>query len=81
MEGLPRTVTRKQIAKKTKPITGLTDRLKSLYAHTGESPMSNPVFQLGFELSRELEGNALDLASFDATIRNLERDAFRRRAK
>ena len=72
---------KKQIVKKTKPIPGLTDRLKSLYAHTGASPMSNPVFQLGFELSRELEGNSLDLASFDATIRNLERDAFRRRAR
>ncbi|MEM8918167.1 MAG: phosphoenolpyruvate carboxylase [Pseudomonadota bacterium] len=67
--------------KKTQPIPGLTDRLKSLYAHTGQSPMSNPVFQLGFELSRELEGDELDLPGFEATIRNLERDAFRRRAR
>ncbi len=66
---------------KANSIPGLTDRLKALYAQTGESPMSNPVAQLGFELSRKLEGNALDLASFDLTIGNLERDAFRRRAK
>lgn len=81
MGGIPDIVASRQTVKKTKSIPGLTDRLKSLYAHTGESPMSNPVFQLGFELSRELEGESLDLAGFEATIRNLERDAFRRRAK
>lgn len=66
---------------KINPIPGLTDRLKTLYAHTSESPMSNPVAQMGFELSRTLEAGETNLDDFEATIHGFERDAFRRRAK
>lgn len=62
---------------KTNPIPGLTNRLKTLYAHTSESPMSNPVAQMGFELSRKLEAGENDLNDFEARIRQFERDAFR----
>ena len=66
---------------KSKNIPDLMSRLNALYAHTNESPMSNPVAQLGFELSRKLEARSADLEDFEATINKFERDAFRRRAR
>ena len=66
---------------KVKPIPDLTKRLKALYARTSESPMFNPVAQLGFELSRKLEANTNNLDDFNSTIGKFEHDAFRRRAR
>ena len=59
----------------------LRERLAELYSHTSESPMSNPVAQLGFEISRDLEDGNNDLAALDQAINALSGEAFQARAK
>jgi len=58
----------------------LIERLAELYALTDSSPMANPVAQLGFEISRELESGQLDLGSVDGAAKLLETKAFQSRA-
>ena len=58
----------------------LMSRLAELYDGTGESPMSNPVAQLGFELSRKLEAGALGLDELDESTQVLVQEAFLTRA-
>jgi len=58
----------------------LLSRLSELYEGTDESPMSNPVAQLGFELSRKLEVGGLGLDEFDESIQVLLQEAFLTRA-
>lgn len=70
----------KQNDKAKDAFTNLTSRLGELYNHTSESPMSNPVAQLGFELSRKLEADDINLGQYAAAIEDLERGAFARRA-
>ncbi len=60
--------------------TQLMSRLAELYDGVGESPMSNPVAQLGFELSRKLEAGALVLDDFEESAGVLVQDAFLKRA-
>ena len=40
-------------------VADLDRRLQELHVHTTETPLFNPVFQLGLELSRQLESGAL----------------------
>lgn len=58
----------------------LLNRLSELYDATRESPMSNPIAQLGFELSRKLESGKLGLDQFDESTQDLVQDAFLERA-
>ena len=58
----------------------LMGRLAELYDAVDESPLSNPVAQLGFELSRKLEAGTLGLVEFDESIRDLLQEAFLARA-
>ncbi|MBS0475062.1 MAG: phosphoenolpyruvate carboxylase, partial [Proteobacteria bacterium] len=58
----------------------LEARLQSLHAHTAETPLFNPVFQLGLELSRELEGGQLDLSAVEALVAELDCDGLVARA-
>ena len=41
----------------------LRDRLQELHALTAQTPLFNPVFQLSLDISRELEGGAIDLTA------------------
>jgi len=42
-------------------LAALDQRLQELHVRTAETPLFNPVFQLGLELSRELESGQLSL--------------------
>ncbi|MEN9717319.1 MAG: hypothetical protein RIQ99_197 [Pseudomonadota bacterium] len=50
----------------------LNARLQELHARTAETPLFNPVFQLGLELSRELETGKLGLGDLAALVNELE---------
>jgi phosphoenolpyruvate carboxylase len=58
----------------------LISRLAELYDSADESPLLNPVAQLGFELSRKLEAGALGLNELDESTRALLQEAFLTRA-
>ena len=50
----------------------LSARLQELHARTRETPMFNPVFQLGLDLSRALEGGAINLDELEELVEELE---------
>ncbi|MHA7819342.1 MAG: phosphoenolpyruvate carboxylase [Erythrobacter sp.] len=59
----------------TLPLTTLAHlsaRLQELHARTRETPLFNPVFQLGLDLSRALEGDVIDLDALEALIEEME---------
>ena len=56
------------------------DRLAELHVRTAETPLFNPVFQLGLEISRSLESGRLSLAELAAAIADLGRDGLQARA-
>jgi len=59
----------------TLPLTSIDDlseRLKELHVRTRETPLFNPVFQLGLDLSRALEGGTSDLDALEALVEELE---------
>ncbi|MEP1421572.1 MAG: phosphoenolpyruvate carboxylase [Erythrobacter sp.] len=59
----------------TLPLTSidhLSERLKELHARTRETPLFNPVFQLGLDLSRALEGGGSDLDALETLVEELE---------
>jgi phosphoenolpyruvate carboxylase len=59
----------------TLPLTTLahlSERLQELHARTRETPLFNPVFQLGLDLSRSLEGDVLDLDALETLVEELE---------
>ena len=58
----------------------LRSRLRALHVMTEETPLFNPVFQLSLEISRELEGGALDLDAITGMIAVLECEALQSRA-
>ncbi|MEO0501252.1 MAG: phosphoenolpyruvate carboxylase, partial [Pseudomonadota bacterium] len=58
----------------------LRARLADLYERTGETPLFNPVAQLGFDLSRALEAGAISLADLRALAEEMEAEAFHARA-
>jgi phosphoenolpyruvate carboxylase len=53
-------------------VADLSERLRELHEHTSETPLFNPVFQLGLDLSRLLENGTLDLDAFEALADELE---------
>ena len=59
----------------------LRGRLQELHARTGETPLFNPVFQLGLELSRRIESGEAAPAAIEALAAQLECDAIQARAK
>lgn len=61
-------------------IADLTGRLQALHAHTEETPLFNPVFQLALDLSRLIERGELTLDQCEALIAELECDALKSRA-
>ncbi len=50
----------------------LSERLQELHARTRETPLFNPVFQLGLDLSRSLEGGVMDLDALESLVEELE---------
>ncbi|MCU0729022.1 MAG: phosphoenolpyruvate carboxylase [Sphingopyxis sp.] len=58
----------------------LKSRLNALHRQTAETPLFNPVFQLGLELSRELESGTLQLHAVDGMIEELGCEALQMRA-
>ncbi|MBV7256272.1 phosphoenolpyruvate carboxylase [Pacificimonas sp. WHA3] len=58
----------------------LNTRLGDLYDRTRETPLFNPVAQLGFELSRALEEGTIDLGALSAAIDAMSAAAFSDRA-
>jgi phosphoenolpyruvate carboxylase len=58
----------------------LRARLQDLHARTAETPLFNPVVQLGLELSRTLESGRETLAGLEQTVADLECEALQSRA-
>jgi len=55
-------------------------RLQELHRQTADTPLFNPVFQVGLELSRRIESGALSLASVTALVDELECQGLQARA-
>jgi phosphoenolpyruvate carboxylase len=53
-------------------VADLSERLQELHARTRETPLFNPVFQLGLDLSRSLEGGVMDLDALERLVEELE---------
>jgi phosphoenolpyruvate carboxylase len=62
-------------------LAALDQRLQELHARTAETPLFNPVFQLGLELSRELESGMLSLSELEALVAELECQGLQSRAE
>ncbi|WP_427968586.1 phosphoenolpyruvate carboxylase [Altererythrobacter sp.] len=63
-----------------KTVADLNERLSIHHQRTRETPLFNPVFQLGLDLSRELEGGEIDLDGIEALVAELECDSMQSRA-
>ncbi|MEP7221569.1 MAG: phosphoenolpyruvate carboxylase [Novosphingobium sp.] len=61
-------------------ITALEERLQVLHVRTAETPLFNPVFQLGLELSRAIEDGSLSLDAIDSMVAELECESLQARA-
>ncbi|MEL7219232.1 MAG: phosphoenolpyruvate carboxylase, partial [Pseudomonadota bacterium] len=61
-------------------VPDLLERLKDLHARTRETPLFNPVFQLGLEISRALESGAMELGAIEALVEELECASLQARA-
>lgn len=59
----------------------LSTRLKELHKYTSQTPLFNPVFQLGLDLSRELEQGQKSLKDFEKMVSSLECEALQIRAR
>jgi len=67
----------------TLPLTSidhLSQRLQELHARTRETPLFNPVFQLGLDLSRAIEGKTLGLDGLETLVEELECSSLNARA-
>ncbi len=62
-------------------IDNCRERLAQLHARTAETPLFNPVFQLGLDISRQLESGALSLADLAGAIDDLGRDGLAARSR
>lgn len=58
----------------------LTARLRELHKLTAQTPLYNPVFQLGLELSRKLENGEMRLDAIEALVAEMECEGLRARA-
>lgn len=56
-------------------------RLAQLHTRTAETPLFNPVFQLGLELSRQLESGKLSLENIGDVIAKLGREGLQARSR
>ena len=63
-----------------KSANDLRERLQELHVRTQETPLFNPVFQLGLDLSRALESGEMTLDDVTAITCELERSALGSRA-
>ena len=61
-------------------IADLEARLADLHIQTAQTPLFNPVFQLGMELSRSLEAGTITLDTFEGLVAELECEGLRARA-
>lgn len=61
-------------------IEACRQRMNELHARTAETPLFNPVFQLGLEISRQLEKGEITLAGLSEAIAELGRDGLQARA-
>ena len=61
-------------------IAELDARLEALHQRTRETPLFNPVFQLGLELSRKIESGELQFADLEAMVAELECEGLTARA-
>ena len=61
-------------------VADLDRRLQELHVRTAETPLFNPVFQLGLELSRQLESGELALDAVESLVAELECEGLRARA-
>ncbi len=59
----------------------LRDRLQELHKLTAQTPLFNPVFQLGLDISRDLESGKTDLKAVSALVADLECEALQSRAR
>ncbi|MFA7586823.1 MAG: phosphoenolpyruvate carboxylase, partial [Novosphingobium sp.] len=64
-----------------KTAADLAARLQQLHPRTAETPIFNPVFQLGLELSRALESGAMTLADAAGLVAELECESLMSRAE
>lgn len=62
-------------------VSDLLARLQDLHTRTAETPLFNPVFQMGLDLSRALEGGELDLDQIEALVEELECESLNSRAE
>lgn len=58
----------------------LEERLRELHKLTAQTPLYNPVFQLGLELSRKLENGEMSLDDIEALVAEMECEGLRVRA-
>ncbi len=58
----------------------LEARLQELHPRTAETPLFNPVFQLGLELSRKIETGEMPLGAVEGLVAELECDGLQTRA-
>lgn len=56
------------------------DRIAGLKSRLSEEPASNPIRQMGYEVSRELESGELGLDTIGALVRGIADDGFMQRA-
>ncbi len=63
-----------------KTVPDLLERLKELHVRTRETPLFNPVFQLGLEVSRALEAGTTDLDTLERLVEELECESLQTRA-
>ena len=61
-------------------VADLTARLQDLHKLTAQTPLYNPVFQLGLELSRKLENGEMSLDDIEALVAEMECEGLRARA-
>ena len=66
--------------KAARSVEDLGHRLQELHVLTAQTPLYNPVFQLGLELSRQLENSEMGLDQIDALIAEMECEGLRTRA-
>lgn len=62
-------------------IETLSARLAALYMQTDQTPLFNPVAQLGFELSRAIESGGAGAQGYETQVADFEQWAFTHRAK
>jgi phosphoenolpyruvate carboxylase len=63
-----------------KSVDELIARLQELHTRTQETPLFNPVFQLGLDISRALEGGELSLDDLESVVAELECASMQARA-